>query len=127
MHQHIDNKILSQERILQSIRLHPPVQQIDGCQQQIQRLENQLHRRIAQKLGQKEEAFAKQILALESLSPLAILSRGYSMTFKKGKAVLDAADLQHNDTLQIRFQKGSVHVRVEKQENWIQGQLFDDE
>ena len=49
------------------------------------------------------------------------------MTFKKGKAVLDAAELKHNDTLQIRFQKGSVHVRVEKQENWIQGQLFDDE
>ncbi len=52
---------------------------------------------------------------LESLSPLAILSRGYSLTRRlpSGGLVRDAADLAVGDRIATRFAQGEIVSRVE--------------
>ncbi|NQT32558.1 MAG: exodeoxyribonuclease VII large subunit [Candidatus Omnitrophica bacterium] len=50
---------------------------------------------------------------LEALNPLAVLERGYSIVFKEGKVVTEAARLKTGDTLETRFAKGKAKSRVE--------------
>ncbi|MFH1798905.1 MAG: exodeoxyribonuclease VII large subunit [Candidatus Omnitrophota bacterium] len=50
---------------------------------------------------------------LRMLSPLDVLQRGYSITFKQGKAVRAAAELRQGDILDTRFTDGSVTSKVE--------------
>jgi len=53
---------------------------------------------------------------LHSLSPLAVLGRGYSLTrtLPEGKIVTDAATLTSGNLLRLTFAKGEAHVRVEE-------------
>jgi|GEM_PF-3319960 len=53
---------------------------------------------------------------LESLSPLGVLSRGYSLTHKieNGRLVRSAADVSPGEPLITRFASGHVVCRVEE-------------
>jgi exodeoxyribonuclease VII large subunit len=54
--------------------------------------------------------------ALNNLSPLAVLGRGYSLTrsVADGKIVTDAATLAPGELLRVSFAKGEARVRVEE-------------
>lgn len=51
---------------------------------------------------------------LETLSPLSVLDRGYSITFADDEVIKDAGRLKKGDRLVTRFAKGVVDSRVEK-------------
>ncbi len=59
----------------------------------------------------KVEALAGK---LKALSPLAVLDRGYSITFKNGKVVKDSKELKNGDILETKFAKGKVASTVKK-------------
>ena len=50
---------------------------------------------------------------MRALSPLAVLERGYSITFIGGKALKDASEVSPGDELETRLAKGSIKSRVE--------------
>ncbi len=51
---------------------------------------------------------------LDALSPLAVLSRGYSYVSSEGKIIKQAKNVSENDLLKIDFSDGSVTARAEK-------------
>ncbi|MBD3426974.1 MAG: exodeoxyribonuclease VII large subunit [Candidatus Omnitrophica bacterium] len=51
---------------------------------------------------------------LEALSPLAVLERGYSITFKGKDVIKKASDLAEGDLIRTVFASGKVASRVEK-------------
>lgn len=53
---------------------------------------------------------------LEALSPLAVLSRGYALALKDGRAVRDASELSPGDALVVRLHSGAATTRVESTE-----------
>ena len=55
---------------------------------------------------------------LESLSPLAVLSRGYSLTQRTadGRLIRDAAELHVGEQIITRFARGRAFSRVERTE-----------
>jgi exodeoxyribonuclease VII large subunit len=69
-------------------------------------------RRIVASSRQRIEARAAQ---LESLSPLAVLARGYSLTLREsdGNVVRSAEELAVGETIRTRFESGSTNSRVE--------------
>jgi exodeoxyribonuclease VII large subunit len=55
--------------------------------------------------------------ALESLSPLAILDRGYALVFdSQGKLLKDASRVQVGDTVSARLARGQIEASVTKQQ-----------
>ena len=55
---------------------------------------------------------------LHALSPLAVMSRGYSAVFdEKGKALATKKDLRPGDRLRVRFSDGFVKTKVEEVED----------
>lgn len=53
-----------------------------------------------------------QIEKLDALSPLKVLSRGYTMAYKDNNPVTKSADLSAGDSLNLRFADGTVSCRV---------------
>ncbi len=52
----------------------------------------------------------------QSLSPLAVLSRGYAVVSKDGKALKSSADVGVGDSVDIRLQQGAVTAKITKTE-----------
>ena len=48
----------------------------------------------------------------EMLSPLKVLSRGYSIALKNGKAVTDFDKLQINDKITLKFSHGGAKAVI---------------
>jgi exodeoxyribonuclease VII large subunit len=53
---------------------------------------------------------------LQALSPLAVLERGYSITFKEGKVVKSSGSLEEGDLLRTNFADGHITSKVESVE-----------
>jgi len=75
-----------------------------------------LEQRLLAALGQwaKTRQARLQVAAgkLDALSPLAVLSRGYGIVFKDGKAVRRAKDVRAGDRLKVKVHEGQFDARV---------------
>lgn len=124
--QRMDQRLQQAEKQLHNQKLRAPTQLIEQQEMAVVRLEVQLNRSWEQQIGKKEQVFVQHVQALEALSPLSILARGYSVALKEGKAVMDADSLSPGDLLELRFHKGDIRVRVEEEDStWVQDSLFE--
>lgn len=89
---------------------------LDALLQQAQRLDERASRlswlieNDQQRRLQKVQAMAGQ---LEALSPLQVLSRGYSVTLNRdGHTVLDSTQVQRGDQLETRLHRGTLVSQV---------------
>ncbi|MGH7170590.1 MAG: exodeoxyribonuclease VII large subunit, partial [Gemmataceae bacterium] len=75
-----------------------------------------LQRALQCRLEQLREQLKSQAARLESLSPLNVLARGYSLTRKEDEAILlhDAGQLQRGERIVTRLQRGEIISRVEE-------------
>ncbi len=55
----------------------------------------------------------KMIQLLDAYSPLKVLSRGYSVTYKDDHVIKDIHEIDINDTLNIRLTNGVLITKVE--------------
>ena len=95
-----------------------PFQLIYDLTRQVDELSGRSHRSIRHRLQiarQQTETFAYR---LESLSPLAVLGRGYSITERPsdGRVIRSAAELTPGEQISTRFARGQAISRVEKVE-----------
>jgi len=66
----------------------------------------------------RRAAFARLAGKLDSLSPLAVLGRGYALVFDgSGRLVRDAAEVSVGDPVRIRVQTGALAARVTGKED----------
>ncbi|MDE7363667.1 MAG: exodeoxyribonuclease VII large subunit [Ruminococcus sp.] len=65
-------------------------------------------------IDKAESKFREKTGRLESLSPLKVMSRGYSLVYNGKSLVRNSGDLTEGDTLIIRFDKGSAEAEVKK-------------
>jgi exodeoxyribonuclease VII large subunit len=69
---------------------------------------------IQMRLHLGAERFRVATAKLDALSPLKVMSRGYSAVLKAGKAVAHAAQVQVGDPLQVRLSDGILDVEVKE-------------
>lgn len=61
----------------------------------------------------KDEKLKTRMASLDALSPLAVLSRGFSVTKNhQGEILRDAARVKEDDEVKIRLAKGNISARV---------------
>ena len=127
---------LRQTAVAHSRRLVDPQRRIQDaslrCDELLQRLEAMIGRTIQMKrqalpglqtrlrtgmrteLLHRREIVKKNMALLDSLSPLRVLDRGYSMVQAEGKVVTDAAMLKTDQTVRVRMGQGAIEARVLK-------------
>ncbi|HET7318892.1 MAG TPA: exodeoxyribonuclease VII large subunit [Nitrospirota bacterium] len=93
-----------------------------------QRVDDMLHRmalELRHRLRRERAGLTALTSGLDHLSPLGILSRGYSITRKlpTGSILKNAADVRSGDLIGTRLHRGEVLSRVEKQDFDTQQEL----
>lgn len=59
-----------------------------------------------------ERQLSEKAARLDSLSPLKVLSRGYSLVYKGEKLLSDSESLENGDKVRIRFGKGGAEAEI---------------
>lgn len=75
---------------------------------------NHLHQK---NIESKKNLFKQKVSELESISPLKVLSRGYSIvTDESNNVISDSSKVELNQNLKIRLEKGNLQVEVKGKE-----------
>ena len=100
-------------RIATSTAMRKPVRMIEDARQEIDEARERQMRALAHLYEKRKRSLRHAAAQLQALSPLAVLSRGYSVVEgANGKAVKDAAQLSPNERVALRFHKGRASAEV---------------
>jgi len=99
--------------------LRHPLNVVQQYEQRVDELRRDLSLRMEHYLQLQKERFNGSAAKLEALSPLAILSRGYSASFKlpEKKIIKDAAVLKKGDRVWTKVYKGYFVSKLEESGN----------
>ena len=101
-----------QEHIHSRLSLSSPQKLLQRHQQRWQELQTKLHRNCQQLVDKKQQKLLNNMHLLDTVSPLATLARGYSISFKQGKIVKSTQQVQVGDVLVTRFEDGEIHSKI---------------
>ncbi|HET6872413.1 MAG TPA: exodeoxyribonuclease VII large subunit, partial [Sporolactobacillaceae bacterium] len=59
-----------------------------------------------------QQRFRHIISQLNAYSPLNVMERGYSLTYKEGKLVKSVHDVENEASLQVKLKDGELTVKV---------------
>ncbi|WP_245662940.1 exodeoxyribonuclease VII large subunit [Endozoicomonas arenosclerae] len=102
----------SYERLNDRLAQSSPARRIERMQGQLNLLQNKLNSNIQLLVKQKESHLKQLTGMLDAVSPLATLSRGYSIVAKGDEFIRDASQLNEGDQVTARFSKGSADCQV---------------
>jgi exodeoxyribonuclease VII large subunit len=91
-----------------------PSRVIADAYQRCDELRDRQFMAIKNRIALMRRQLGGQCARLEALSPLAVLSRGYSVTFNEdGKIIKDSAALTAGDRISLRFSRGGSSAIIE--------------
>lgn len=94
------------------IALVSPQSKIDKYEKNIELLLNKTQNLINEKYSEKSNAITKISAKLESLNPLSVLSRGYSIAEKDGCVITSSSQLNKGDNFTLEFSDGKINATV---------------
>ncbi len=101
------------EDLVQSYAFKQPGILVQQFAQRVDELSRQLQNYLKSFLLHKSQAFGNAAGKLNALSPLAILERGYSVSFtENGKLLKDAGKVKPGDSIKTKLWRGTVHAKV---------------
>ena len=88
---------------------------IDDRRMAVANLDREMSFALEKALSDRRAALEKKAAALNALSPLAVMSRGYSAVLDgKGKAVNSVRSLHPGDTVSVRLRDGSAVAAIQE-------------
>ena len=105
---------LSKDIQLLEKKLVSPKDVIQRLRSSIEKSQYRLSRAIEVKIHKLEFSLKNNMGKLGSLSPLAVVDRGYSIATNRGKVVKSLADVKVNDLIEVRVSDGSFSAEIKK-------------
>ena len=98
------------------LRHQSPARQINEKKILLKNIQKYIFNNFSYHLAVLKEKLQKNSAVLESLSPLGVLQRGYSITrsMDSGMIVRQAADLSVGEDVNIQLAKGNFNAKIEK-------------
>lgn len=97
---------------LRRLRLLHPRDRVARARLRCDELDERLRAAVERALRRRRDRLAAGARHLDALSPLAVLTRGYTLATRDGHPVRDAATLTVGDTLRLRFAGGAAKAQV---------------
>jgi exodeoxyribonuclease VII large subunit len=101
-----------QTHIQSRLALSSPEKLLQRHQLGLQDLHARLQKNCQQLVENKNQKLLNNMHLLDTVSPLATLARGYTISFKQGKIVKSTQQVQVGDTLVTRLEGGEIHSEV---------------
>ncbi len=103
-----DLENLTSRRVMKS-----PTALLDDKNMRLSHVTDRLCSSYAKVISEKKSDFVKKISQLEALSPLAVLSRGYSVAFNENeKLIKTVSDVKIGDEITLRVSDGRISAEV---------------
>ena len=97
--------------------LSDPTVFIDNRRIELDHMRDRLSAAADRTVSEKKQSFVRLAASLDAMSPLRVLSRGYSITtWEDGKPVKNAGELTPGDSVKVLFSDGHADCRVENVE-----------
>ncbi|HAS6762862.1 TPA: exodeoxyribonuclease VII large subunit [Vibrio parahaemolyticus] len=113
MQHFIDTRQQAVERRHHRLQLNSPIKHLAQQKSRLERVEHKLMDAMDRKLLTMRHQLAIAAEKLDTVSPLATLKRGYSITqTDQGKVVTSADDVKTGDLLVTRLANGEIHSTV---------------
>jgi len=106
-------EIRGHRKRLERLVLRHPGRQIRENRQRLAQLSQQLERAISGDLIRARRRLELQSGRLEALSPKAVLSRGYSVVLKQGRAIQSIHSAEPGDQVEIRLSDGQLQAEIQ--------------
>lgn len=100
--------------LAKDVQLNSPRGRIVSMKMKLDRAETATLNCILRKLERSEHALQMTAGRIAGLNPLAVLSRGYSVATKDGRAVKSSEELAVGDIIDIKLDKGEISAEVRK-------------
>ena len=110
------------EKWLSSPILRYPERLLDSYVQRVDRLSEKLTLSGENYVNKKSQLFSLKVAKLEALSPLKVLSRGYSVCQKNEQTITNIAQVGKGDKVKVILPKGALGCVVEERWNSEDGQ-----
>lgn len=105
---------LEREILLWLGRLPSPREMILRRGQEIKQLRSQMEAQIVRAHDLRRAELGRLASMLDSLSPLKVVERGYSISRKEGQLLKSSGQLKTGDAIEVQFAQGKIEARVEK-------------
>jgi exodeoxyribonuclease VII large subunit len=103
-----------QQHLHNRVYLSSPQKQLQRHQLGLQNLQTKLQKSCQQLIDNKKQNLLNNIHLLDTVSPLATLARGYSISFKNSEIVKSTKQVQVGDRLVTRMKDGEVHSEIKQ-------------
>lgn len=100
--------------LAKDVQLRSPRARIAAWEARLASLKTAMSNNIRRKLEKDERDLMITAQSVSNLNPLAVLSRGYAVAAKDGKAVKSAEELKVGDLIDVKFDKGGVTAEVKQ-------------
>lgn len=100
------------QRLTERLKAQSPDQRQQLAEKQLDGVTLRLRKAIEAKIQYSENTLQKELVRLDALSPLKILSRGYSLVYKDDALLRDSASAQTGDELDVILSRGQLRVKV---------------
>lgn len=117
------NRSLNNQVILDNEKLNNTLDKINNYMKnyivrdkviQLDQIYDKIKLRLEQKLETSKEKLSKKAALLHNLSPLATISRGYSIVEKNGQVINSIEEVNITDDINITLKDGSLECNVNK-------------
>ncbi len=112
MHRKLSDCEKELSALSKDILLRSPKSRISAWEARLQNIEAALSHKIHQRLNDSEQRLLRAAQSVSDLNPLAVLSRGYAIAQKNGKAVKNSSELKVGDIIDVKLNKGGVTAEV---------------
>lgn len=114
MRRNVEKTTSDYDTLRKRLRIELLKQQVKTCYDSLDMMNSRLSRAMTSRLSETSGALNALIGRIDSLSPLKVLARGYSITFRldDGKTVTDSELVQDGDRLRIKLAKGELITEI---------------
>lgn len=106
------NLIKTKRALISRLSVSAPKRIIDEYRQKTDYLFTKMEKAFMLSLSAKREAFSKACAKLDAMSPLSVLSRGYSVAEIDGKVIKSSKELSSGDNFTLKLSDGSCDCTV---------------
>lgn len=100
--------------LAKDVQLRSPRSRIAAWESSLESLKTEMSNNIHRRLEKNEHDLLRTAQSIADLNPLAVLSRGYAVVSKDGRAVKSADELKTGDMIEVKLSRGGVTAEVKK-------------
>lgn len=110
----LEKRISEYNTISARLTAQSPKNRLKLMDEKLDNLKKQAESAVLRKIERQEAKLCEAAAKLDSLSPLKVMSRGYSLVYKNEALIRSSADISEREIVTLRFDKGSAEAEIKK-------------